>query len=50
MFLNLKMHKLKNNLLVKVILAIVLGIALGRIIPEVIGRIFMTFNDFFSEL
>ena len=44
------MHKLKNNLLVKVILAIVLGIALGRIIPEVIGRIFMTFNDFFSEL
>ena len=49
-FLNLKMHKLKDNLLVKVILAIVLGIALGGIIPEAIGRIFMTFNDFFSEL
>ncbi|WP_312355650.1 dicarboxylate/amino acid:cation symporter [Empedobacter sp.] len=44
------MHKLKDNLLVKVILAIVLGISLGGIIPETIGRIFMTFNDFFSEL
>ena len=44
------MHKLKDNLLVKVILAIVLGIVLGGIIPEAIGRIFMTFNDFFSEL
>ena len=44
------MHKLKDNLLVKVILAIVLGISLGGIIPEAIGRIFMTFNDFFSEL
>ncbi len=44
------MHKLKNNLLVKVILAIVLGIALGGIIPEIIGRVFITFNDFFSEL
>lgn len=44
------MHKLKDNLLVKVILAIVLGISLGGIIPEAVGRIFMTFNDFFSEL
>ena len=44
------MHKLKDNLLVKVILAIVLGIVLGGIIPEAVGRIFMTFNDFFSEL
>lgn len=44
------MHKLKDNLLVKVILAIVLGISLGGIIPEAVGRIFMTFNDFFREL
>lgn len=44
------MNKLKNNLLFKVILAIVLGILLGGIIPETIGRIFITFNDFFSEL
>lgn len=44
------MNKIKNNLLVKVVLAIVLGIALGNFIPESIGRIFMTFNDLFSEL
>ena len=44
------MNKIKNNLLVKVVLAIVLGIALGNFIPEAIGRIFMTFNDLFSEL
>ena len=44
------MHKLKDNLLVKVILAIVLGISLGGIIPEAIGRIFMTFNDLLNEL
>ncbi len=50
MFLHLKMNKLKNNLLVKVIIAIVLGISLGGIIPETIGRVFMTFNDFFSEI
>ena len=50
MFLHLKMNKLKNNLLVKVIIAIVLGISLGGIIPDTIGRVFMTFNDFFSEI
>jgi Na+/H+-dicarboxylate symporter len=44
------MNKLKNNLLFKVVLAIVLGIVLGGFIPEAIGRVFMTFNDFFSEL
>ncbi|MBQ0148621.1 MAG: dicarboxylate/amino acid:cation symporter [Flavobacteriaceae bacterium] len=44
------MNKLKNNLLVKVILAIVFGIALGSFIPESIGRIFITFNKLFSEL
>ena len=44
------MNKLKNNLLFKVILAIVLGIAIGSFIPESIGRVFMTFNNLFSEL
>ena len=44
------MNTLKNNLLLQVILAIVLGILIGNYIPESIGRIFMTFNDLFSEL
>jgi len=44
------MHKLKNNLLFKVILAIVLGIAIGSFVPESIGRVFITFNNLFSEL
>ena len=44
------MNKLKSNLLVQVILAIILGIVLGNFIPEAIGRIFLTFNDLFSEL
>ena len=44
------MNKLKNNLLLQVILAIVLGVALGGFIPESIGRIFITFNKLFSEL
>lgn len=44
------MNFIKNNLLAKVVLAIVLGIVFGTFIPESIGRIFMTFNDLFSEL
>jgi Na+/H+-dicarboxylate symporter len=44
------MNKLKNNLLLQVIIAIVLGIAVGNFIPEVVGRIFITFNNLFSEL
>ncbi len=44
------MNKLKNNLLLQVIIAIVLGIVVGNFIPEVVGRIFITFNDLFSEL
>jgi len=44
------MHKLKDNLLLQVIIAISSGTVLGLIIPESIGRIFATFNDFFSEL
>lgn len=44
------MNKLKKNLLLQVIIAIVLGIVIGNFIPESIGRIFLTFNDLFSEL
>ncbi|RLZ12607.1 dicarboxylate/amino acid:cation symporter [Faecalibacter macacae] len=44
------MNKLKNNLLIQVIIAIILGIVIGNFIPESIGRIFLTFNDLFSEL
>ena len=44
------MNKLKNNLLLQVIIAIALGIVIGNFIPESIGRIFLTFNDLFSEL
>jgi len=44
------MQKLKDNLLLQVIIAILLGTVLGSFIPEFLGRIFLTFNDFFSEL
>lgn len=44
------MNTLKNNLLIQVIIAIGLGIVIGNFIPENIGRIFLTFNDLFSEL
>lgn len=44
------MNKLKNNLLLQVIFAIILGIVIGNFVPEYIGRIFLTFNDLFSEL
>lgn len=51
------MNFIKNNLLVQIILAIVLGMLLGKFIPEVfstnigdlIVRIFITFNSLFSE-
>jgi len=44
------MNTLRNNLLLQVIIAITLGIVIGNFIPESIGRIFLTFNDLFSEL
>ena len=50
LYLTLPMNKLKNNLLLQVIIAIVLGIVVGNFIPEVVGRIFITFNNLFSEL
>lgn len=44
------MRFIKNNLLVKVIIAIILGIALGGILPTGLLRIVATFHSLFSEL
>lgn len=44
------MQFLRNNLLVKVILAIILGISLGKILPEPLLRLTATFHSLFSEL
>lgn len=44
------MKKLLNNLLFQVVLAIVLGIFAGFILPEAVARIFATFNGIFAEL
>lgn len=44
------MKKITSNLLFKVVLAIVLGIGIGLIIPEWAGRIFATFNSLFDQL
>jgi len=44
------MKKLTNNLLFRVIVAIILGIILGGFLPESIGRIFSTFNTLFDQL
>lgn len=44
------LHKLKLGLLPKVLIAIVLGIALGGFLPHWGIRIFITFNEIFSQL
>ncbi|MGO3108642.1 MAG: dicarboxylate/amino acid:cation symporter [Sphingobacterium sp.] len=44
------MKKITSNLLFKVIIAILLGIGIGLIIPEWMGRIFATFNSLFDQL
>lgn len=44
------MKKITDNLLFRVIVAIVLGISLGNVLPESIGRIFATFNGLFDQL
>ncbi|MCA5006633.1 dicarboxylate/amino acid:cation symporter [Sphingobacterium bovistauri] len=44
------MKKLWNNLLFRVVIAITLGILLGKILPESIGNIFATFNGLFDQL
>ncbi|MGN0003388.1 MAG: dicarboxylate/amino acid:cation symporter [Sphingobacterium composti] len=44
------MKKIWNNLLFRVVIAITLGILLGKILPESIGNIFATFNSLFDQL
>ena len=44
------MKKIKFGLLPRILVAIVLGVALGGVLPEWIIRIFLTFNGLFSQL
>ena len=44
------MKKIKLGLLPKIIIAIILGILLGGMLPEWCSRIFITFNALFSQL
>lgn len=44
------MKKITNNLLFRVVVAIVLGMAIGLVVPTWVGRIFATFNALFDEL
>ena len=44
------MKLLKINLLTRILIAIILGIGAGFIFPDVVARIFVTFNALFSEL
>ena len=41
--------KLRVNLLVKILIAIVLGILCGQFFPIWLGRLFVTFNALFSQ-
>lgn len=43
------MNFIKNNLLVKIIIAIAIGIGMGQIVPAQGVRIFLTLNGLFSE-
>ncbi len=43
------MKKIKISLLARIIIAIILGIAIGTVFPAPLVRIFVTFNGIFSE-
>lgn len=43
------MKKIKVNLLVKILIAMILGIGAGYVFPTWAGRVFMTFNAIFSQ-
>ena len=43
------MKKIKIGLLPRIIIAIILGIAIGTVFPAPLVRIFVTFNGIFSE-
>lgn len=42
-------HKFKLGLLSRILIAIILGIALGMVLPLPVVRVFQTFNDLFSQ-
>ena len=46
----MNMKKIKIGLFVRVLIAIALGALLGLIAPEVLVRIFKTFNSLFAQL
>ena len=43
------MKKIKIGLLARIVIAIILGIAIGTVFPAPLVRIFVTFNGIFSE-
>ena len=43
------MKKIKIGLLARIVIAIILGIAIGTVFPAPLVRIFVTFNGSFSE-
>src|SRR5690606_33495248 len=44
------MKRITSNLLFRVVIAILLGILLGGLLPEPVSRVFATFNGFFDQL
>ncbi|AVM51860.1 Na+/H+-dicarboxylate symporter [Bacteroides zoogleoformans] len=47
--LNKKFRIQRFPLLLRVVVAIILGLILGRLLPEPVGRVFITFNSLFGE-
>ncbi|CAL8897330.1 sodium:proton antiporter [Kocuria varians] len=45
----MRLRSLSKNLLLRVLVAIVLGIVVGLFLPEWLARVFMTFNGIFSQ-
>ncbi len=43
------MKKIKIGLLARIVIAIILGILLGNFLPDVVVRVFVTFNGIFSQ-
>ena len=43
------MRVLRNNLLLQIVIAIAAGALLGNVLPEVLSRVFQTFNSLFSN-
>lgn len=45
----MSLRSLSKNLLLRVLMAIVLGIVCGMFFPEAVARVFLTFNGIFSQ-